>query len=281
MKVFVTGISGQLGYDVARTLKQENIAYLGVSSKELDITDSIAVRRMIENYRPDAVIHCAAWTAVDKAEENEERVMAVNVGGTRIIAEVCRDIDAKMLYISTDYVFPGTGERFYEVDDFTGPVNVYGRSKLAGERVVQELLERYFIVRISWVFGKNGNNFVRTMLRLARSNNEIKVVYDQIGSPTYTADLAPLLCEMVQTDKYGIYHATNEGVCSWAEFAQEVFKKSSLKRDVIPIKDYPSVAMRPNNSRISKQSLDKNGFKRLPTWQDALVRMLKEVDWKS
>ena len=216
MKVFVTGASGQLGYDVCKELETRHIEYRGVSSKELDITDSNAVHRELVAYHSDAVIHCAAYTKVDLAEDEPEKCWAVNVDGTRNIAEVCRELGTKMVYISTDYVFPGTGDRFYEPTDPVGPVNTYGRSKLAGELAVQSLLDKYFIVRISWVFGKNGNNFVKTMLRLAETRTELNVVCDQIGSPTYTADLAPLLCNMVQTEKYGVYHATNEGTYSWA-----------------------------------------------------------------
>ena len=214
MKILVTGVSGQLGYDVERELDQRGIEHLGTSSRELDITDREAVERLMESYRPDAVIHCAAYTKVDLAEDEPERCWAVNADGTRNVAAACRRTGAKLLYISTDYVFPGTGERSYETGDPTGPVNTYGRSKLAGELAVQSLLEKYFIVRISWVFGKNGNNFVKTMLRLAETRAELSVVCDQIGSPTYTADLAPLLCGMVQTERYGVYHATNEGTCA-------------------------------------------------------------------
>ena len=211
MKILVTGASGQLGYDVCEELKWRKADYIGTSSRELDITDSAAVEQMLQELRPDAVIHCAAYTKVDQAEDEPERCWAVNAEGTKNLAAACRRIHAKMLYISTDYVFPGTGEQFYEPADPVGPVNTYGRSKLAGELAVQSLLDRYFIVRISWVFGKNGNNFVKTMLRLAETKTELNVVCDQIGSPTYTADLAPLLCDMVQTEKYGVYHATNEG----------------------------------------------------------------------
>ena len=218
--------------------------------------------------------------AVDKAEEELEKVRAVNAGGPRNIAAACREIDAKLLYISTDYVFPGTGERFYEPEDPTGPLGAYGATKLEGEQAVQELLEKYFIVRISWVFGKNGNNFVKTMLRLAETRRELNVVCDQIGSPTYTADLAPLLCDMVMTDKYGIYHATNEGVCSWAEFAREIFRLAGKDVTVqpVPTSAYPTRAVRPLNSRMSKDKLEKMGFSRLPDWQDALRRYLQELE---
>ena len=212
---------------------------MGTSSKELDITDRAAVERLMAAYRPDAAIHCAAYTKVDLAEDEPERCWAVNADGTRNLAAACREIGAKMLYISTDYVFPGTGERSYETGDPTGPVNTYGRSKLAGELAVQSLLEKYFIVRISWVFGKNGNNFVKTMLRLAETKAELSVVCDQIGSPTYTADLAPLLCDMVQTERYGVYHATNEGTCAWSAFSQFRDFARILDKVVLPIPRVP------------------------------------------
>lgn len=279
MKILVTGVSGQLGYDVERELERRGIEHLGTSSKELDITDREAVERLMERYRPDAVIHCAAYTKVDLAEDEPERCWAVNADGTRNMAAACRKTGAKLLYISTDYVFPGTGERSYETGDPTGPVNTYGRSKLAGELAVQSLLEKYFIVRISWVFGKNGNNFVKTMLRLAETRAELSVVCDQIGSPTYTADLAPLLCGMVQTERYGVYHATNEGTCAWSEFAEAIFALAGWQVAVhpIPTSAYPTKAARPLNSRLSKESLRDNGFQALPEWKDALARYLKEI----
>ena len=279
MKILVTGVSGQLGYDVERELDQRGIEHLGTSSRELDITDREAVERLMERYRPDAVIHCAAYTKVDLAEDEPERCWAVNADGTRNVAAACRRTGAKLLYISTDYVFPGTGERSYETGDPTGPVNTYGRSKLAGELAVQSLLEKYFIVRISWVFGKNGNNFVKTMLRLAETRAELSVVCDQIGSPTYTADFAPLLCGMVQTERYGVYHATNEGTCAWSEFAEAIFELAGRQVAVhpIPTSAYPTKAARPLNSRLSKESLRDNGFQALPEWKDALARYLKEI----
>ena len=279
MKILVTGVSGQLGYDVERELERRGIEHLGTSSRELDITDREAVERLMERYRPDAVIHCAAYTKVDLAEDEPERCWAVNADGTRNVAAACRRTGAKLLYISTDYVFPGTGERSYETGDPTGPVNTYGRSKLAGELAVQSLLEKYFIVRISWVFGKNGNNFVKTMLRLAETRAELSVVCDQIGSPTYTADLAPLLCGMVQTERYGVYHATNEGTCAWSEFAEAIFELAGRQVAVhpIPTSAYPTKAARPLNSRMSKESLRDNGFQALPEWKDALARYLKEI----
>lgn len=279
MRVLVTGVSGQLGYDVARVLAQRGIEYRGTSSKELDITDRAAVEHLMQSYRPDAVIHCAAYTKVDLAEDEPERCWAVNADGTRNLAAACREIGAKMLYISTDYVFPGTGEQFRRTDDPVSPVNTYGRSKLAGELAVQSLLETYFIVRISWVFGKNGNNFVKTMLRLAETRTELTVVCDQIGSPTYTADLAPLLCDMVQTERYGIYHATNGGTCAWSEFARAIFELADKQVTVYPIPTsaYPTRAVRPLNSRMSKECLHSNGFQELPEWKNALARYLKEI----
>lgn len=279
MRVLVTGVSGQLGYDVARVLAQRGIEYRGTSSKDLDITDRAAVEHLMQSYRPDAVIHCAAYTKVDLAEDEPERCWAVNADGTRNLAAACREIGAKMLYISTDYVFPGTGEQFRRTDDPVSPVNTYGRSKLAGELAVQSLLETYFIVRISWVFGKNGNNFVKTMLRLAETRTELTVVCDQIGSPTYTADLAPLLCDMVQTERYGIYHATNGGTCAWSEFAKAIFELADKQVTVYPIPTsaYPTRAVRPLNSRMSKDCLHSNGFQELPEWKNALARYLKEI----
>ncbi|MGI6093745.1 MAG: dTDP-4-dehydrorhamnose reductase, partial [Negativicutes bacterium] len=226
MKILVTGVAGQLGYDVIKVLKQRNIECFGTDIAEFDITDFNATNAFITEYHPDAIIHCAAYTAVDKAEDNQEICQAVNVRGTENIAKVCKAIGAKMMYISTDYVFPGTGEKYYEVDDPTGPLSVYGQTKLDGENTVRSIINKHFIVRISWVFGKNGNNFVKTMLRLGKEREEVNVVCDQIGSPTYTADLAPLLCDMVVTEKYGTYHAANEGVCSWAEFAEEIFRQA-------------------------------------------------------
>ena len=280
MKILVTGVGGQLGHDVCRVLAARNIAHRGVDIAAFDITDVKATQEYIMNYCPDAVIHCSAWTAVDKAEDEIGKVRTVNTEGPRNIAAACKEIGAKMLYISTDYVFPGTGERFYEPEDPTGPLGAYGETKLGGELAVKELLEKYFIVRISWVFGMNGNNFVKTMLRLAETKTELNVVCDQIGSPTYTADLAPLLCNMIMTEKYGVYHATNEGVCSWAEFAQEIFRLAGKNVKVNPVStsEYPTKAARPLNSRMSKDKLEKMGFARLPDWHDALARYIHELE---
>lgn len=279
MKILVTGVTGQLGYDVCRELAARGIEHRGVSSVDFDITDASAVHDYITGYCPDAVIHCSAWTAVDRAEDEPDKCREVNVDGTRNIALACRDIGAKMLYISTDYVFPGTGEHFYAPDDATGPLNIYGKSKLGGEQAVKDVLDQFFIVRISWVFGRNGNNFVKTMLRLAESQTEVKVVCDQVGSPTYTVDLAPLLCDMVITKHYGTYHATNEGICSWAELAQEIFRVAEKPVIVSPIlsANYSARAVRPLNSRMSKDKLEEMGFSRLPDWKDALKRYIEEI----
>lgn len=280
MKVLITGVSGQLGHDAAKELTRRGVPFLGVSSKELDITNRDAVRRVMEDYRPDAVLHCAAWTKVDLAEDEPEACMRVNADGTRHIAEACRERGAKLVYVSTDYVFPGTGERPWETDDPTGPLNVYGKSKLAGEDAVRKLVEKHFIVRTSWVIGEHGNNFVKTMLRLAETHDRLRVVGDQIGSPTFTADLAPLLCRMLETEKYGVYHATNEGYCSWAELAESVFRLSGKDVAVerVSTEEYGAKALRPKNSRLSKRSLDAGGFARLPAWEDSLKRMLdKEI----
>ena len=276
MKILVTGVNGQLGYDVMRCLKERNINAIGADLEEFDITDVAQTRKFILECRPDAVIHCSAYTAVDKAEDEAEVCHKVNAEGPRNIALVCKEIDAKMIYISTDYVFPGEGDHFYEPDDAVGPQGAYGRTKLAGEEFVEQILDKYFIVRISWVFGLNGNNFVKTMLRLGKEKEQINVVDDQIGSPTYTKDLAPLLCDMILTEKYGIYHATNEGICSWADFAKEIMDQTGLPARINCVKteEYGAKAVRPKNSRMSKDKLELTGFKRLPDWKDALRRYL-------
>lgn len=278
MKILITGASGQLGSDICALLDRRGLEFQGINHTELDIRSRSAVAEKVCAYRPDAVIHCAAYTAVDRAEDEPEACWAVNVDGTKNIALACRETGAKMLYISTDYVFSGDKEGPYQTTDGALPRSVYGRSKLAGELAVQSLLERCFIVRISWTFGKNGNNFVKTMIRLAEKGTAVNVVCDQTGSPTYTADLAPLLCDMVMTDKYGIYHATNEGECSWADFAEAIFRCSGRDAAVgrITTDQYPARAVRPRNSRMSKRSLSEAGFARLPNWQDALVRYLRE-----
>lgn len=279
MKVLVTGASGQLGFDCVKELERRHIAVRGVNSKDFPLTDFAVMQQYLLDYKPDAVIHCAAYTAVDKAEEEAAACEAVNVIGTRNLAKLCHEIDAKLLYISTDYVFAGDGDKFYEPQDEKKPQNVYGLSKLKGEQAVAAELEKYFIVRISWVFGINGKNFIRTMLNLSKTHTELNVVNDQIGSPTYTSDLAVLLADIIQSDKYGIYHATNEGTCSWADFAREIFKQArkAVKVNDVPSTAYPTKAKRPYNSRLSKACLDKAGFKRLPAWQDAVKRYLQEL----
>ncbi|CAH0438856.1 dTDP-4-dehydrorhamnose reductase [Clostridium neonatale] len=277
--ILVTGVNGQLGYDVVRTLKERNMECLGIDKDQLDITDENAVNKYIVDLKPECVVHCAAYTAVDRAEDEEELCRKVNVDGTENIARACKEINAKMIYISTDYVFDGKGDKPFEIDGHIEPHSVYGKTKYEGELKVKEILDRYFIVRISWVFGVNGNNFIKTMIRLGKEKESINVVCDQIGSPTYTADLAPLLCDMVVSEKYGVYHATNDGFCSWAEFAQEIIDKAGLKSKInpIPTSEYHAKAVRPFNSRMSKKKLIENGFKSMPSWENALDRYLKEI----
>lgn len=295
MKVLVTGTSGQLGHDIMLELKKRGIDCLGTDRKGgenpdfktavLDITDKEAVDKLLHEYQPDAVIHCAAWTNVDAAESpgNVAAVRAVNVDGTENLAKACKDIDAKMIYISTDYVFDGQGAKPWQPDDKNyAPLNVYGQSKLDGEKAVVNNLDKYFIVRIAWVFGKNGKNFVKTMLGVGKTHPEVRVVDDQVGTPTYTPDLSRLLADMILTDKYGYYHATNEGgYISWADFTKEIFKQAGIDSKVIPVTtaEYgASVAARPFNSRLDKSKLVENGFEPLPAWQDALSRYLKVLD---
>lgn len=282
MKVLVTGIKGQLGFDVCNELTKRGIENQGIDRDECDITNKQAVLDYIYNYAPDVVVHCAAYTAVDRAESEEHVCRRVNKDGTEYIALACKTINAKMVYISTDYVFNGEGDKFFEVDDETGPLNMYGLTKLEGEEQVRKIVEKYFIVRISWVFGVNGNNFINTMLRLSGGNKELQIVADQIGSPTFTYDLAPLICDMIETEKYGTYHATNEGECSWAEFAEHIFKVAGQNVLVhhITTEEYPTKAVRPKNSRLSKKSLDEAGFKRLPDWKDAVERYIKQYNGK-
>ena len=302
MKVFVTGVGGQLGHDVMNELAKRGHAgvgsdiapaYSGIQDGsavcdmpyvQLDITDGAAVSRALNEVRPDAVIHCAAWTAVDAAEDEENRpkVRAINVDGTRHIAEACKALGCKLMYISTDYVFNGQGIEPWQPDckDYA-PLNVYGESKLGGEEAVRALLERFFIVRIAWVFGLNGNNFIKTMLKLGKTHDTLRVVNDQIGTPTYTLDLARLLVDMIETEKYGHYHATNEGgYISWADFAKEIFRQAGMNVNVIPVTtaEYGlSKAARPFNSRLDKGKLVENGFQPLPDWRDAVGRYSKEV----
>ena len=280
MRVLVTGAKGQLGHDVVNELEKRGITGIGVDIDEMDITDPAACRRVITDAEVDAVIHCAAYTAVDAAEDNAELCNKINGEGTANIADVCRDLDIKIMYISTDYVFNGQGVRPWEPDDEREPLNAYGMSKYLGELAVEERLTKYFIVRIAWVFGVNGKNFIKTMLRLGEERGAVTVVDDQIGSPTYTYDLARLLVDMIVTDKYGRYHATNEGLCSWYEFAVEIFKQAGMDNVKVTPTDsasYAAKARRPMNSRISKEKLTEMGFERLPQWQDALRRYLKEI----
>lgn len=280
MKVLVTGATGQLGWDVVKELEGRGIDYRGTGSKDLDITDREAVMQYIQAYQPDAVIHCAAYTAVDKAEEEPEKCRDVNAHGTAYIAEACKAVDAKMVYISTDYVFGDDGDQPHEVDDPVHPLNVYGQTKWEGEEAVRGILQKYFIVRISWVFGEHGNNFVKTMLRLGKIHKEISVVADQFGAPTYTADLAPLLWAMIQTDKYGTYHACNAGCCSWAELAEAIFRAAHMNVSVkhITTEEYPMKARRPKNSRMSIRRIERENILFLPPWEDAvknfLIRMM-------
>lgn len=283
MRVLVTGAKGQLGTDVMEQLNANNIEAVGIDREELDIVDKKACEEFFEKAnaekRIDAVIHCAAYTAVDKAEDEQELSYNINALGTENIALACKKFDMKLMYISTDYVFNGQGERPWEPDDEREPLNVYGKTKYEGELFVEKLSYKYFIVRIAWVFGIAGHNFIKTMLKLAKERDSLTVVDDQIGSPTYTADLSKLLVAMIQTDKYGRYHATNEGYCSWYEFAKEIFKVAGVEIDVKPVDSsaYPAKAKRPANSRMEKAKLDEMGFKRLPSWQDATRRYIEEL----
>ena len=293
MRVFVTGVKGQLGHDVMNELAKRGHEGIGVDIEEMDITDAESVRKVITEANPDVVIHCAAWTAVDLAEDDDkkEKVHQVNAVGTENIAKVCHDLDCKMIYISTDYVFDGQGTKPWDPDCKTyQPLNVYGQTKLEGEFAVSETLDKYFIVRIAWVFGINGKNFIKTMLNVGKTHDTLKVVSDQVGTPTYTYDLARLLVDMIETDKYGYYHVTNEGgYISWYDFTKEIFRQavelghteySEDRLTVLPVTtaEYGlSKAKRPFNSRLDKSKLVKNGFTPLPTWQDALRRYLKEI----
>ncbi len=286
MRVLVTGAKGQLGSDLLCELSKRNIEAVGIDIEDLDITDAAATKKLIEDInnktKLDAIIHCAAYTAVDAAEDNEALVTKINAEGTKNIAKVAKTLDVAMMYISTDYVFDGEGKRPWEPDDKRAPLNVYGMAKYNGELYVEELVKKYFIVRISWVFGLHGNNFIKTMLRLGKERGAVSVVNDQIGSPTYTPDLSRLLADMIVTDKYGRYHATNEGLCSWYDFAVEIFKQANLDVAVTPVSSdaFPVKAKRPHNSRMDKSKLTENGFKLLPTWQDALGRYLLELGEK-
>ena len=303
MKVLVTGVAGQLGHDVVNELHRRGIeavgsdiapVYSGIQDgsyactapyAEMDITDETCVRKTFEEVQPDALIHCAAWTAVDRAEDEDvrEKVFAINVLGTRYLAEASREADAKMMYISTDYVFNGEGTEPWEPDDRRyAPINYYGETKLGGEKAVSSILEKYFIVRIAWVFGLNGKNFIKTMLNVGRTHDTVRVVNDQIGTPTYTFDLARLLADMILTEKYGYYHATNEGgFISWYDFTKEIYRQAGLTTKVLPVttEEYGlSKARRPRNSRLSKEKLRAQGFEPLPDWKDALGRYLQEIE---
>lgn len=280
MKFLVTGVGGQLGYDVMKELKKRNYFAVGVDSAEMDVTSITAVEDTFNNIKPNVVIHCAAWTAVDAAESNIDECFLVNATGTENVVNACKKAGAKLIYISTDYVFDGNGTVPWKTDDAVNPLNVYGASKYVGEQAVLSY-EKSFVVRTAWVFGKNGRNFVKTVLKLARSNNELNFVNDQIGTPTYTADLARLLVDMAETDKYGIYHATNEGgYISWYDFTKQILKECSINDVVVnpvPSSQFKTAAKRPFNSRLNKSKLLANGFKPLPDWQNALKRYLIET----
>ncbi|MEG0978598.1 MAG: dTDP-4-dehydrorhamnose reductase [Oscillospiraceae bacterium] len=279
LKVLVTGVGGQLGFDIINELRSKGIEFVGTDVGDLDITSEVMVTDFVKKMSPSVVIHCAAYTAVDNAQDEKERCELVNAIASENFAKACESVNAKLVYISTDYVFDGSGKKPFEVDATPNPINVYGQTKLDGENAVQKYCSRTFVVRTSWVFGKNGTNFVKTMIKLSNERDKITVVDDQIGSPTYTKDLTALICDMINTSKYGIYHATNEGFCSFAEFATEIVKLNKSKARVIGIKseEYKSKAQRPKNSRLSKKSLDEAGFSRLPPWQDALSRFFVEI----
>ena len=278
MKILVTGVKGQLGYDVVKALESRGHQPVGVDHEEMDLMNNNMIQNFIMNLKPEAIIHCAAYTAVDQAEEEVEICYQINAEAVKVIAECAKTLDIPMIYISTDYVFDGTKASEYVETDIPNPINVYGASKLKGEQYVQQLLEKFYIVRISWVFGINGNNFIKTMQRLGNEQDQLNIIHDQVGSPTYTAHLAPLLVDMIETDQYGIYHATNEEYCSWYEFADEIFKQSQLDVTLHPITtdQYKTKAKRPLNSKMSKQKLSDYGFHRLPTWQEALKNYLNQ-----
>lgn len=283
MKILVTGIKGQLGHDLVKVLSKRNHEVVGVDIEEMDLTIISQIKGCIENTNPEAIIHCGAFTAVDLAEEKEVLCRKINADSVKYIAECAKKLDIPMIYISTDYIFDGSkGVNFkkldrdtykeYKEDDAANPINIYGKTKYEGEEYVRNLLDKYYIVRISWVFGENGNNFIDTMIKLSKNRDEVDVVCDQIGSPTYTKDLAPLLADMIETNKYGTYHATNEGFCSWYEFANEIFKVANIDMKVnpTPTNQYPTKAKRPYNSKMSKEKLVRSGFNPLRNWKDAL-----------
>ena len=279
MRILVTGVKGQLGHEVMNELAKRGHTGIGVDVEEMDITDAKKVDEVIRASEVEAVIHCAAYTAVDAAEDQVELCRKINAEGTENIAKVCKEPDIKMMYISTDYVFDGEGTRPWEPDDERHPLNVYGLTKYEGELAVEKYLDKFFTIRIAWVFGVNGKNFIKTMLKLSETHDELNVVDDQIGSPTYTYDLAVLLVDMIETEKYGRYHATNEGLCSWYEFACEIFRQAGRDVKVNPVSsdEFPTKAKRPHNSRMDKSKLTENGFTPLPAWQDALKRYLEII----
>ena len=283
MRALVTGVKGQLGHDVMNELAKRGYEGVGVDVEEMDITDAAAVDRVIKESHVDSVVHCAAWTAVDAAEDNVEICRKVNALGTENIAKVCKELDIPMIYFSTDYVFDGQGIRPWEPDDpVVEPLNVYGLTKFEGEQAVEKYLDKYYIVRIAWVFGVNGKNFIKTMLNLGKTHDTLTVVNDQVGTPTYTYDLSRLVVDMLEKEEYGKYHVTNEGgYISWYDFAKEIFRQAGMDVTVNPVSSdaYPAKAKRPANSRLEKKKLDEHGFDRLPTWQDALARYLKEIEF--
>ena len=279
MKVLVTGYAGQLGWDTVHLLEARGIECRGVDQQDFDLTDSEAVKAFVRSCRPTAIVHCAAYTDVDKAESQPEICAAVNGMGTVNIVRAALSVGAKIVFISTDYVFPGTGSEPWKTDDPYGPLNVYGMSKVQGEDAVRSLMTRYFILRTSWVYGKNGRNFVRTMLHLGKEKKEIRVVNDQIGSPTYSRDLARVICDVLPTEKYGIYHVCNDGFMSWAQFAQMIMERADLPCRIVPVRseEYPTPARRPLNSRMNTQKLTEAGFRPMPSVRDALDRYFKEL----
>jgi len=280
MKVLVTGADGQLGYDVVKKLNELDIEHIGVDKKDFDLTNEEETKEFILGYRPDVIVHCAAYTDVDQAEVERELCYQINVLGTKYVAESVKELNAKMLYISTDYVFDGQGDEPFEVTDQPNPINYYGETKYQGEQEVQKLLNKYFIIRTSWVFGEHGDNFVKTMLKLGKEKDEISVVADQYGSPTYTGDLAELIIKMIRTDNYGIYHATNEGFCSWYEFAKIIFQAANMDVNTKPVSSdkFKTNAKRPNNSRLSKKELDNNKFDKLTEVESVIDDYVKRLN---
>lgn len=278
MNVLVTGATGQLGYDIMKELKRRKIPATGLGSRDCDITDRASVMNTVKQLRPDAVIHCAGYTAVDRAEEEPDKCHLINVMGTRYLAEACKEYNCRLLYVSTDYVFDGQGDTPWKPEDKRAPQGQYGKTKYLGELEVENQLDHYFIVRISWVYGSNGSNFVKAVLKKGKDGQPVSVVSDQIGSPTYTADAARLMVDMIQTEAYGTYHVTNEGYCSWYDFACKIFDMAHMDVDVCTVtsEEFGAKAKRPKNSRLDKTKLEASGFSPLPAWEDALSRFLKE-----